>query len=37
MRKKCFKIGEWLPLPMIDDDMNIYYNEKKLQSQPFLK
>ena len=28
MGKKLFQIGEWLPLdlPMIYDDMNIYYN-----------
>ena len=26
MRKKLFKIVEWLPLPLIYDDMNTYYN-----------
>ena len=38
--KKLFKTGGWLPLPMICDDKNIYYNytmKKNLQSQTFVK
>ena len=26
MRKKLFKIVEWLPFPLLYDDMNTYYN-----------
>ena len=40
MRENLFKIEDWLPFPMIYDDMNIYYNytmKKKLQSQTFVK